>query len=189
MANDNSKLSIYEYASQWARWSVDMLFKLPAVDSHLIFDGPHTLDFSSAFAGLAAERFALELLEKHLNFKVGSCPRFVHCCCFERDTNALQVLLMSSPSSLFGDLLSLLDSETRAWTRARVRSFAEYRTRILTNKVKLNDTLVCSRTGVATEVRLGQLHVAGIPCVDFSPMGLRRGVEGPSGCCLLFGSA
>ena len=56
---------------------------------------------------------------------------------------------------------------------------------MIDEKLRLLHNSYCSRAETHVNIDLGDILVSGIPCVDFSTYGSRKGLSGPSGILIL----
>ena len=126
-----------------------------------------------------------QMLIDHFNTD-GATPYFAyHICSFEISKAARDVLRLTSTCPLFGDLCSLLLPSVRAWTASWPCSFRQLRKIIIDEKLRLLHNSYCSRAETLVNIDLGDILVLGIPCVDFSTYGSRKGRSGPTGMLIL----
>ena len=108
-----------------------------------------------------------------------------HTATFEFRKAARDSLGVLSGCPLFGDILEPLDDDLRrALTKNHV-SFGLMRRRIIEELAPLRRQLFCHRSKKLIEVVLGDVVVCGIPCVDYSSMGQRQGLSGPTAIIIL----
>ena len=109
---------------------------------------------------------------------VAGRPIFTFKCAVERDRVAREVLVMHSPhSDLHLDILSWIHPDHR--DRVRSAQVDRLRSVIFDESMQL---LLEDANGAKFD--FGDCHVAGPPCVDFSPMGAGRRELGPTMICL-----
>ena len=111
--------------------------------------------------------------------------RILHSAAFEILPRARKTLEAIVDGPVFGDICDLLPTTTRKWATSGSRSFGALRRVILDQQVQLASTSFCHRSCQQVPVRLGDISFAGIPCVDYSPMGLRQQTRGPPGLLVL----
>ena len=98
---------------------------------------------------------------------------------------ARSTLVDTVDGPFFADICDLLPAVQRKWATTGSRSFGAVKRVILDQQVPLASTSFCHRSGKLVPVRLGDISFAGIPCVDYSPMGLRKQTRGPTGLLVL----
>ena len=142
------------------------------------------LRLSSVFSGIGSESAALGLL-LHSAPADRTIPT-VHSATFELRRAARDTLRVLSDCPLFGDLMDLL----RPRVRKRVcqkdpPSSDELERLIIGEQVLLAHEAWCHRAGRFVTIDLGDIAVCGVPCIDYSLMGLRRGLSGPTAVVLM----
>ena len=153
-----------------------------ADDARSVLSG--SVRIASMFSGIGTEVCASAMLEDHLCVDGQEGPTFVDTCTFEVRKAARSALQEMSSCALFGDILSLLPETLQAWVREGGHSLELLKRRIFDSRPAVARTMFCHRSGTMVDVDLGSILVCGIPCIDFSPMGLRRGLGGPSGALI-----
>ncbi len=84
-----------------------------------------------------------------------------------------------------GDLLSLWPSHVRERLRTPFASFGALRSYLESNAGQLSAGFSCADTGRSVAIDLGAVHCGGNPCKDWSLLGKRQGVEGPTAPALI----
>ena len=143
------------------------------------------LRISSMCSGIGSEMRVSRMLIDHSNTVGATLYSVFHTCSFEISKAARDVLRLTSTCPLFGDLCSLLPPSVRAWTASRPRSFRQLRRVIIDEKLRLLHNSFCFRAEAHINIDLGDILVSGIPCVDFSTYGSRKGLSGPTGMLIL----
>ena len=121
---------IYAHVSQWLLQGVNTLFAEGGWLAPNGLDSWNGLAFSSAFAGLSAERFVLTAMTPLLQPFSTHPWHLRHACCFEIDAHAIDVLRATTGAALFGNISSLLDDETLSWALRAPRDFGLLKQRI-----------------------------------------------------------
>ena len=115
-------------------------------------------------------------------------PIIQHGQAWDREVGPLYVLeSMDEVKSLGSDILALWDDATHSKflgprcppTSGSLAVFQWKR------KAYLRDEFDCLKSGRRVKVSLGTCHFGGLPCIDLSPMGLRRGFLGPTGAVVI----
>ena len=140
-----------------------------------------TVRISSMFSGIGTESCATAILGRHYGTAPGLNPTFHHTCAFETRKAARDVLVAGSHGAVFGDIFGLLPLALRSWIDNGSHTFGSLQARIIEARPVVSRKAFCYRAETEVEVLLGDIVVCGIPCVDFSPMGMQRGLGGPTG--------
>ena len=144
------------------------------------------LKVSSVFSGIGSEMAALNLLlHEH---EPGDVAPFaiVHSATFELRAAARDTLLSLSDCPLFGDLMELLPLDVKSLVCHKdPPSPSVLEKLIIGNQVALSPDAWCYRLKRRVIICMGDIAVCGVPCIDFSPMGLRRGLDGPTASVLV----
>ena len=147
-------------------------------------DSDH-VQMSCVFSGIATEQHVGQVLLDKADVDICGVRRFVHTAAFEIQPGARELLIATIDGPIFGDIAALLSPTMRKWASAPRRIVGEHKRNILEQRVALAPALHCHRSGAERRICLGDVSVAGIPCVDYFPMGLRREAKGPTDLLVL----
>ena len=144
------------------------------------------IEVSFVFSSIGTEHHAGNVLLSGCDRSARGLGRILHSAAFEILPRARDALVDILDGPVFGDICELLPTAIRKWATSGSRSFGILKRTILNQQVPLASTSFCHRSGKPMPaVRLGDISFAGIPCVDYSPMGLRKQTRGPTGLLVL----
>ena len=143
------------------------------------------IEVSSVFFGIGTEHHVGQVLMSSSDRSVRRIDRILHSAAFEILPRARKTLEAIVDGPVFGEICDLLLAAIRKWATSGSRSFVALKRVILDQQVQLASTSFCHRSCQQVPVRLGDILFAGIPCVDYSPMGLRQQTRGPTGLLVL----
>ncbi len=105
---------------------------------------------------------------------------------FELDPVARRVFRMAAGDArCAGDLLALWPADVKDRLQVGFESFEKLRNFLEQSADRLSFTARCPDTGVTWDIDLGDLHCGGNPCKDWSLIGKRRGLLGPTASVLV----
>lgn len=140
------------------------------------------LTVSTCFTGigtveLCARALSHDLARKNLALRLRSGMM----CEIDRGARAvLHRLTTGSSSPCLSDLLSLWSPVVRRRIATGFSSFEQLVKFLSANSDQLSTTYECAFTGDTHGVDLGDIHCGGNPCTDWSAMGTRKGLSGPT---------
>ena len=144
------------------------------------------VEVSSVFSGIGTEHHVGHVLMSGCDRSVRGIDRILHSAAFE--------ILPRAPAGLLRTLWTVPSLGTYAtFCRQQLVSgplrglvhLELSRESFFDQQVQLATASFCHRSGQVLPVRLGDASFAGIPCVDYSPVGLRKQTHGPTGLLVL----
>jgi site-specific DNA-cytosine methylase len=140
---------------------------------------------SSIFSGIGSEAIVVEMLSEHYGDVGFPGFHFEHTATFELRAAARSTLKVTTSGALFGDITLLLPAHLRERSDLGSLDFDQLQDIVMDETVVLETECYCHRVEAMVPVDLGHICVSGVPCVDFSSMGQRQGLSGPSGLLIL----
>ncbi len=105
---------------------------------------------------------------------------------FEIDHIARQVFRRIAPKApCAGDLMEFWPDDVRLRTTQGFATFDEMRNFLEGNASRMASTARCPDSGATFAINLGDAHCGGNPCKDWSLLGKRRGLNGPTAPILI----
>jgi hypothetical protein len=148
-------------------------------------DSTRCVRLSTCFSGLGTA----ELCSRTLNgvfAKRGLGLHFQTDGAFELDASARKVLGNDALGGFCGgNLLDLWPEPVRERLNQGFGSFPLLGSYLTRNAARLAASAVCPDTGRRWTIDLGDIHCGGNPCTDWSALGNRQGLEGPTAAALV----
>lgn len=138
---------------------------------------------STAFSGIGAADVAVEAIAKGLEHHLQRPVRTVNCFAIEWSKEGQLELqcLPNPPQCLYGDIRGLIDLRIRgALLEAADRMDYDDLVRVAMSPSFCSAAAPCLLHRRDCFCERADIHVAGPPCVDFSAVGKRQGVQGPT---------
>ena len=129
------------------------------------------------FSGIGSEGPALRMLASRYETSGSGQLCFAHVDTFEIRPAARDTLAATTDAALFGDILSLLPLSLPTRSDLSKMDLDKLQRGIIADRDCLAEHCVFHRAQALVQVDLSDLRVSGVPCVDFSPMGPRKGLS------------
>ena len=145
------------------------------------------LTMSSAFSGIGAADVAIHTIQCGLEHVLGKKPRIRNLFAVEFLAQSQEELLLlpTKPECLFNDMCDIINDNVKsALYKKKDRMPFEDLARVAMHKIFCKTCIPCKLHGNCETLR-ADVHVAGPPCIHYSPMGLRRGLVGGTSLCFL----
>ena len=167
----------------WASCSVECLVEAGAQFPLAKCGG---LSISTCFSGLGTPEVCAEALVTALRSRSGIDVDIKSVLAFDLSPASRKVLISDPCISAVGaDLLGLWPAAVRERLARGFDTLQDLFRYAVGVSTSLRLTFWCHASQSEKGIDLGQIHVAGSPCTDFSTMGKRRGFRGPTSAALI----